>query len=189
MANYIICKCGRTINFDESQSGTKVQCKGCARFHEIPFVPTVAHDLTNPYASPDFVSSGASFSKERIESPAMGLLIVSSISVFFLVIALAFDVFLLASGTASQLPQPGPMPKEAQIIIRALWGGIMLLCNVVIIFGALSMYRLRRYELAKAAAILSVIPCLSPCCVVGIPFGLTALSRLSHPDVMRAFRS
>jgi len=188
MTNYIVCKCGRTINFEESQSGTQVQCKGCGRVHEIPFVPTVAKDVANPYAAPQQIGSDA-LTKEMIEAPAMGLIIVSSISIFCLVISLAFDVFLLTTGAAAQMPQPGSMPKEAQIVIRAVWGALMLLCNVVILFGALGMRRFRRYELAKAAAILAVIPCLGPCCVLGIPFGLVALSRLNKPDVIRAFRS
>jgi hypothetical protein len=59
--------------------------------------------------------------------------------------------------------------------------------GAAILFGALKMMRLQSYGWAMAAAILAVIPCLSPCCCLGIPFGIWALVVLSKPEVKAAF--
>jgi hypothetical protein len=59
----------------------------------------------------------------------------------------------------------------------------------LILFGALKMMRLQSYGLAMAASILAVIPCLSPCCCLGIPFGIWSLVVLKKPEVKSAFAS
>jgi hypothetical protein len=65
--------------------------------------------------------------------------------------------------------------------------GIFLFMGGIILVGAIMMLRLRGRGLAMTASVLSVIPCVSPCCVVGIPFGIWALVSLSQPDVREAF--
>jgi predicted PurR-regulated permease PerM len=64
---------------------------------------------------------------------------------------------------------------------------LALLVGATILFGALKMMHLQSYGWAMAAAILAVIPCLSPCCCLGIPFGIWALVVLSKPEVKAAF--
>ena len=64
---------------------------------------------------------------------------------------------------------------------------LAVLTGAAILFGALKMMRLQSYGWAMAAAILAVIPCISPCCCLGIPFGIWALVVLSKPEVKAAF--
>jgi hypothetical protein len=59
--------------------------------------------------------------------------------------------------------------------------------GAVILFGAVKMMRLQNLGLAMAASILAVIPCLSPCCCLGIPFGIWSLVVLNRPEVKSAF--
>jgi hypothetical protein len=56
-----------------------------------------------------------------------------------------------------------------QIVIAAL-----------ILVGALKMLKLKSYQFAYAAAILSVIPCITPCCgwILGLIFGIWAMTVL-----------
>jgi hypothetical protein len=49
------------------------------------------------------------------------------------------------------------------------------------------MQSLRSYGFAFAAAILAMIPCLTPCCVLGLPFGIWALVVLNKPEVKSQF--
>ena len=37
------------------------------------------------------------------------------------------------------------------------------------------------------ASILAVVPCVSPCCLVGLPIGIWALVVLSKPEVKSQF--
>jgi hypothetical protein len=49
------------------------------------------------------------------------------------------------------------------------------------------MRKLDSYGLAMTASIVALIPCISPCCVVGLPIGIWALVILSKPEVKSAF--
>jgi hypothetical protein len=42
---------------------------------------------------------------------------------------------------------------------------------------------------AMASSILALAPCVSPCCVVGLPIGIWSLVVLSQPEVKSAFLS
>jgi hypothetical protein len=75
-----------------------------------------------------------------------------------------------------------------------LSGGVGLVFNVigviigvVILLGALKMQKLQNYNFAMAAAIIAMIPCISPCCLLGLPAGIWALIVLMKPEVKAAF--
>ena len=50
-------------------------------------------------------------------------------------------------------------------------------------------FEIRRLLLFVTASILAVIPCLSPCFILGIPFGIWALVVINQADVKEAFHS
>ncbi len=49
------------------------------------------------------------------------------------------------------------------------------------------MISLRWYPLAIAGSVLATIPMVSPCCLLGLPFGIWSLVVLLQPDVKSAF--
>ena len=53
--------------------------------------------------------------------------------------------------------------------------------------GASRMAALQSYNLSMATAIVALVPCLSPCCVLTLPFGVWALVALTKPEVKAAF--
>src|SRR5262249_48861747 len=54
-----------------------------------------------------------------------------------------------------------------------LISGILgVLCGILIIVGGIKMMGLSGYGLAMTASILAMIPCTSPCCILGLPFGI-----------------
>jgi hypothetical protein len=50
------------------------------------------------------------------------------------------------------------------------------------------MRKLESFGLCMTASILAMIPCLSPCCILGLPFGIWALVVLNKPEVKSAFQ-
>ncbi len=124
-----------------------------------------------------------------LRGPAIGLIVSASICLVCVGLAMAFSAFLLASGMTEHLPEPSTgMSKSSQVWIRFAWGGAMFAANVVILIAAVQMLRVRKYGLAKTGAILAVIPCIGPCLVLGIPFGIWALVTLGKSGVRTAFR-
>jgi hypothetical protein len=49
------------------------------------------------------------------------------------------------------------------------------------------MKNLTRHGLALAAAIVAMVPCVSPCCWLGLPIGIWAVVVLSKPEVKSHF--
>jgi hypothetical protein len=58
---------------------------------------------------------------------------------------------------------------------------------VILILGGLKMMKLESFGLAVAAAVVAMIPCLSPCCCIGLPFGIWGLVVLLKDDVKSCF--
>ena len=71
--------------------------------------------------------------------------------------------------------------------IGMISGLIGIAIGVVILLGALKMKKLESYGFAMAAAILAMIPCISPCCILGLPFGIWALVVLLDESVKASF--
>jgi hypothetical protein len=73
-------------------------------------------------------------------------------------------------------------------------GGVGIALNVLglavsglIIFASGKLRRLQSYGMVMAATIISMVPCLSPCCCVGLPVGVWILIVLMKPEVKSAF--
>ena len=126
--------------------------------------------------------------RKRLVGPTLGLIIVCSLSLVVLLPAFAFSLWLLISGTAAQMSQPDMVSKETTIIIRLVWNVLLQITNVVILVGAVRMKALRNQSHSTTACVLSLIPCLGPCFVLGIPFGIWGLVVLKDPTVQAAFR-
>lgn len=128
---------------------------------------------------------------DQVNGPAIGLMIVAILGclaqVASLVWQLGFAAVAASQGEGPWRNVPGPwgfMFSGAFAVVTAIVG---ILISVVILLGALKMKKLENYSLAMLASILAMIPCLSPCCLLGLPIGIWALVVLSKPEVKTAF--
>lgn len=62
-----------------------------------------------------------------------------------------------------------------------------ILIAAFIIYAALKMKELSQWGLCVAACVLAMIPCISPCCIIGLPIGIWCLVILLRPEVKEAF--
>jgi len=69
-------------------------------------------------------------------------------------------------------------------IVDAIFG---LAMSILVLMGASKMLSLRSYEFAVTASIVAMIPCVTPCCILGLPFGIWALVVLTKPEVKSSF--
>ena len=89
-------------------------------------------------------------------------------------------------------PRPSFHPTDTTdamawgVLTILVWFLFLLIAALVIMGGR--MKGLQNHALAKAAAVLALLPC-SPCCVIGLPVGIWALIVLAEPDVQAAFYS
>ena len=59
--------------------------------------------------------------------------------------------------------------------------------SILVLFAGMKMMKLQSYGLSMAGSIVAMVPCLSPCCCIGLPIGIWALIVLMKPEVKQAF--
>lgn len=180
MNYYFDCECGRRIPVRATQADTEFRC-ACGKINRLPALSKLSKDREVPL---DRTPSPGN----PVTSPARALMIVAIITIIFMALAMGVDIVLLASGATGNMRDPSlGISKETQVFMRMIWAGVILFVNVIIFWGAMEMSKLQNYGFAKTAAVLAIIPCFSLCCVVGVPFGIFALSVLNSPEVRDSF--
>jgi|SRR5208282_2076123 len=147
--------------------------------------------LTAPVA---VANDGHAAALQLVKGPAIGLKVTAILNLvlaLWSLVKLAFfrtDLSQLYSGIPQfndpQVQQLLHLTQGPLGIINSLFA---LAMSVLVLIGAAKMQALRSFEFAFAAAILAMIPCLTPCCVLGLPFGIWALVVLNKPEVKSQF--
>lgn len=124
---------------------------------------------------------------QQVAGPSIGLLITGIIGAIF---SLA-TFFSLLIGVGMSTLWWDDIPEEYSEIWEGAAGMgssfIGILVAAFIIYAALKMKELNQWGLAMAASILAMIPCISPCCIIGLPIGIWCLVVLTKPEVKAAF--
>ena len=136
-------------------------------------------------------ASASANPKQSVHGPAV-----------FLIVAGALNVALGMVSVLSRLvgwTLPSPQPTGNPVLDRLLELGssgvgavfdlFAIAISAFIIFGGYRMMKLSNYGLCIAASIAALVPCLSPCCCLGLPAGIWALVVLCKPEVKAAFES
>lgn len=123
-----------------------------------------------------------------VSGPATALAVVGWIGLVFCAIMLIVFVFFLV-----MLAQGGNLPNQqkadliAQMVQSGIQVGVHSVVSILIIVGARKMSRLESHAWAMTSAILALLPCVNPCCLLGLPFGIWALTVISKPEVRQQF--
>jgi len=122
---------------------------------------------------------------EQVNGPAIGLMVVAIIGFLAQVFSLVWRLFFSAVAAAqTNQPEWVTMFSGTGAIIGSILG---ILSSILVLFGALKMKKLESYGLAMTVSIIAMIPCVSPCCLIGLPIGIWSLVILSKPEVKSAF--
>ena len=135
--------------------------------------------------TPQVVGSDES---RQVSGPATGLLVTGIIGAFFAGIGLIMNIIGMGVSPFIRDEIPDRYVEFWEGSIGAASSFIGILVAAFIIFAALKMKELRQYELSIAASIVAMIPCISPCCILGLPIGIWCLVVLLRPDVKAAFQ-
>lgn len=169
----------------------------------------------NPYQAPSGFDPGnpgggpnRSAALARVSGPSIGLLVTGVLNILFSLYGVGTSILFMAGmmpGADMQRKQMEDAiqqnPDQAQFFeLMIKWmelaqgpvgvalNSMTLVVGILIIFGALKMKRLESYGLALTGIILAMIPCVSNCCIIGLPIGIWALVVIMSDDVKRAFR-
>jgi len=130
------------------------------------------------------------YAESKVAIPAIGLLATAIVGMLLQVISIILNIINLVGGAAVTLNE------DANGIAMLMQGGVGLMFNFlavimggIIIFGAMKMKNLSGHGAAMAAAVIAMVPCLSPCCPLGLIFGIWAIVAMSDPEVKAAFEA
>lgn len=140
-----------------------------------------------PPSQPPPAGPGAA---QQIQGPAIGLIVTGVVGGLWAVFSLLANI--LGLGMAGL----DTMTREygwAEYAFGGAFGIIGALIGLVVaaflLWAALQMKELKNWTVSVVASILAMIPCISPCCIIGLPIGIWALVVLMKPEVKAAFIS
>ena len=117
--------------------------------------------------------------RQQVRKPADGLIIAGGINILC-IIPFTLLVGSMILTHSRLLPQAGLDAKVAAL-------SLLVTClGAVIIYGVMRMKELENYKWSVISSILAILP-ISPGCLLGVPFGVWALSVLLRSEVRKAF--
>ena len=184
------------INEGRANSQTRVLVEGTAEWKtlgELPEFGGAPPSIAPPGPAPGMPSMPmagvVSPASDMVSGPAIGLIITGILNIIF---AAARTAFALV-GTGGAMIQHTGNPEFDKMFAAMMGtfglaaGVIGFLGGILILIAGVKMKKLEAYGLAIAASIIAMIPCLSTCCIVGLPIGIWALVILSKPEVKASF--
>jgi hypothetical protein len=131
--------------------------------------------------------------QEKVKVPALGLVATG-------ILGILGAIFVAVSSFTSDGQPPKldkPLDKDQQAMVdmftniskpvSSALAVVGLLGAIFVIYGGHKMRNLQSYGMAVTAAIVAMIPAISPCCCLGVPIGIWALVVLLNQDVKSAF--
>ena len=124
---------------------------------------------------------------QEVSGPATGLLVTAIFGGFLQFLGLLFNLLGFSVGTLT-----GGNAEEQ----FAQWvsGGLGITSSVIgllvagfLIYASLEMKKLSQWGLAVGASVVAMLPCVSPCCLIGLPVGIWSLVVLTKPEIKAAF--
>lgn len=123
----------------------------------------------------------------QVSGPSVGLLVTGILGAIGGVAG--FVAGLLNVGWSSRWWREAPQWYEdfweGSVSMGTSFVGILVAAFVI--YASLKMKELDQWGICVAASILAMVPCISPCCIVGLPVGIWSLVVLTRPEVKAAF--
>jgi hypothetical protein len=128
--------------------------------------------------------------QQQVSGPAVGLIVTGVLGILGAVAGLLMHL-------AGVGPSPADFngPPELQRLMTWMSGTAGAVANLVslavsgvILYGGLKLQKLENYALCVVAIVLAMLPCVSPCCCIGLPVGIWAFVILNRPEVRSQFR-
>lgn len=146
-----------------------------------------------PISSFDKDPNNRPLAESKIKGPAISLIVTAAIGIMVQIGGIVMQGAMagLEQGLPTDLEgEQAEMFQRMMTISQSMGivGNIIVLVVAgLIIFGSVKMMKLENRGLAIATSIVALVPCISPCCVLGIPFGIWALVVLNDDVVKSEF--
>ncbi|MHC4399462.1 MAG: FmdB family zinc ribbon protein [Planctomycetota bacterium] len=202
-------ECGRLLRTADDAAGLQARCPECEAIMVIPVprstwpadlpsseIDPTGRPTTQPYDSRGSFAPGVAppsesrsdltaYAAARTAGPGVALVVTGSIGLALHGIGALLHALRLALDLDFPFTALPPFHGSVAVLV----GLLGIVPAVVVILGGIQMKNLESYGLAMVASVIAVIPCVSPCCLLGFPVGIWAVVELCDPRVQAAFRS
>jgi len=177
--------------------------EGDAEFRALAQFPELADTYAQPPATiapPNGAGgAGVGFARDaalqKIKAPAVAMIVLAILNIVLSLWNLIKLIFFPPNLNQELAKYPQFQDPQIQHMLQMFYGPIgigsaifTLVMGIVILFGAVQMRKLENYVFALVAAILAILPCVSACCILGLPFGIWALVVMNKPEVKSQFK-
>src|SRR5687768_8267135 len=125
--------------------------------------------------------------RQQVQTPGLLLTIVGIVGAVLQVLSLVLNMVGVGVGAIGASEMPEFVGQMMSGVIGIVFSAIAIAVGLFIAYAGMQMRQLRNYTLSMIGAIVAMIPCLSPCCCLGLPVGIWALVVLFKPGVRDAF--
>ncbi len=165
---------------------TQVLPEGAANWTTVGQLPEFAAGAPGPAPITPIQPGVPGMAAEQVNGPAIGLIVVAVLGALIQITSLIMHLAGSTMLAVNRMPN-NPWASMFSGTVGVVSAVVGLVISAVIFLAALKMKRLENYGLAMAGAIIALIPCFSPCCLLGLPIGIWALVVLMKPEVKAAF--
>jgi GYF domain 2 len=184
-----------------AKADSDAEFRTLATFPELADVFAIAGPVSStPPPLGSAAIGGREAALQRVKAPAVALMVTSILNIILALWSLLQLMFSSPdmqqiNSQLAQLNNP-QIEQFTQKVMHLMYGPlgianvfVELAISVLILVGAKKMKSLQSYEFSLAAATLSMVPCLTPCCgyLLGLAFGIWALVVLRKPEVKSHF--
>jgi hypothetical protein len=127
---------------------------------------------------------------QQVQGPALGLMITAGLALLFVLLSLVMNIAGVGMGSLGGM---GGGSAATDQYISMMSGGVGIVSNLLalglygfVLWGAMQMKQLRKWNISMGASIAAMLPC-SCCCIIGLPIGIWSLIVLLKPEVKSAF--
>ena len=169
----------------------EVLTEGAGEWKSLGEIPELAVLLPLPIlllpaasVQPGLISPG-----DHIRGPAIFLLVLAILDTLAAFVGIGFVALNQTLPVFAHMHTPNLELQQKMTLVFSLPAYIVgLAIAVVRLIGAIKMMKLQAYGLAMTAAILTLLPCGTCCCLLNIGAGIWALVVLAKPEVKSAFQ-
>ena len=170
---------------------TKAMAEGTTDWRTLAEFPELAAALPISVPSPGLTDAPGLVSvSDQVNGPSIGLIVTGALNILAGCVRATFSITDFGLAGINIVGQNAVI-RKLLIDLRSKQGLVIglvcVLCGIVTLLAGVKLRKTQSYGLCMTGTILAMIPCISMCCLVGLPIGIWALVVMSKPEVKSQF--
>lgn len=122
------------------------------------------------------------YAKAECSASAVGLIVVGALTILFGALRLVLVGGVLATGATDE-------DEQLAMAVGIAVGVYSLVMGAFVVYAGSRMREAKNYPLCMIGCVLVLIPGISPCCILGLVFGIMGITKLNDGRVKRGFEA